>query len=109
MQSGQEMLEEAVAICRQIAEGLASQAGASQSWEDSVTEIVEKFDEVSGTFFFKTMPSIPVTRGCLRDAAALLELRNHGDWAAFGPANETLIASAQTLIEKAGMKGTVLT
>jgi hypothetical protein len=109
MQSGQEMLEEAVATCRQIADGLASQAGASQAWEDSMTEIVEKFDEVSGTFFFKTMPSVPVTRGCLRDAAALLELRKEGDWAACGPATETLIASAQTLIEKAGMKGTVLT
>ena len=27
MQSGQEMLDEAVAVCKQIADGLASQAG----------------------------------------------------------------------------------
>ncbi len=109
MQSGQEMLDEAVATCKRIAAGLGSEAGASQAWENSVTEIVEKFDEVSGTFFFKTMPSVPATRACLKDAAALLELRNQGDWTAFGPATETLIASSQTLIEKAGMKGTVLT
>jgi hypothetical protein len=109
MQSGQDLLDETVDACRQIADDLASQDGASQAWEDSVTEIVEKFDDVSGTFFFKTMPSVPATRTCLRDATAVLELRNQGDWAAFGPATETLIASAQTLIEKAGMKGTVLT
>ena len=109
MQSGQEMLEEAVAICRQIAEGLASQAGASQSWEDSVTEIVEKFDEVSGTFFFKTMPSIPVTKTCHHEASTLLELCKAEQWSEFGSALTTMIKSAQTLIEKAGMKGTTLT
>ena len=109
MQSGQEMLDEAIAICKQAADGLASESGASQAWEDSVTEIVQKFDDVSGTFFFKTMPSIPATKACLRDATALLGHRNQADWSAFGTAIETLIASAQTLIGKAGMKGTVLT
>jgi hypothetical protein len=109
MQSGQEMLEETVAVCRQIADGLAGQDGGSQAWEDSVTEIVDKFGEVSGTFFFKTMPSVPVTRKCLGDAKALLDLRDQGSWTAFGPATEALIVSAQTVIEKAGMKGTVLT
>ena len=53
------MLDEAIATCEQIADGLGAQ---NQAWEDSVTEIVEKFGEVSDTFFFKTMPSIPVTR-----------------------------------------------
>ncbi len=109
MQSGQEMLEETIAICKQIADGLASQDGASQAWEDSVTEIVEKCNEVSGTFFFKTMPSIPATKACLRDATALLENRNQAEWQAFGAAIETLIASSQTLIKNAGMKGNVLT
>ena len=108
MQSGQEMLEETITICERMAEDLASEAG-SPAWEKSVTEIASKFGEVSGTFFFKTMPSVPATRACLRDATTLLELSNQSDWAAFGPASETLIASAQTLIEKAGMKGTVLT
>jgi hypothetical protein len=109
MQSGQEMLDETIIICKQIADGLASQDGASQAWEDSVTEIVAKCNEVSGTFFFKTMPSIPATKACLRDATALLEHRGRADWSEFSIAIETLIASAQTLIKKAGMKGTVLT
>ena len=100
------MLDEAIATCRRIADGLGSQ---SQAWEDSVTEIVEKFDEVSDTFFFKTMPSIPVTRGCSRDAAVALELKSAQDWDSFGPALEQLIASAQNLIDKAGMRGTTLT
>ena len=105
-QSGQELLDESIATCMQIAEGLGSQ---NQDWEASLAEIVEKFDEVSGTFFFKTMPSIPTTRSAARDATALLELRNSQDWDGFGQALPRLIESAQTVIEKAGMKGTTLT
>ncbi len=105
-QSGQEMLDEATAACERIADGLGAR---NQTWEDSLTEIVGKFGEVSDTFFFKTMPSIPVTRACSRDATALLELKSADDWDAFGPALEQLIASAQNVIEKAGMKGTTLT
>ena len=105
-QSGQELLDESIATCRQIAEGLGTQ---NEAWETSLAEIVEKFDEVSGTFFFKTMPSIPATRGAARDAAALLELRNSQDWEGFGQALPGFIESAQNVIEKAGMKGTTLT
>ena len=100
------MLDEAIATCRQIADGLGVQ---NQAWEDSVVEIVEKFDEVSDTFFFKTMPSIPVTRNCNRAASTALELKSAQDWDSFGPALEQLIASAQNVIDKAGMRGTTLT
>ena len=100
------MLDEAIATCRQIADGLGVQ---NPAWEDSVTEIVEKFGEVSDTFFFKTMPSIPVTRNCNRAASAVLELKSAQDWDSFGPALEQLIANAQNVIDKAGMRGTTLT
>ena len=105
-QSGQELLNKSIATCRQIAEGLGSQ---NEAWESSLAEIVEKFDEVSGTFFFKTMPSIPHTRSTVREATALLELRNNKDWEGFGLALPHLIKSAQNVIEKAGIKGTTLT
>ncbi len=105
-QSGQEMLDETIATCKSIADGLGIQ---NQDWENSVVEIVEKFEEVSGTFFFKTMPSVPTTRTAMRDAASALELKNVGDWDGMSTAVETLIASSQNLIEKAGMKGTTLT
>ncbi|MCH7800702.1 MAG: hypothetical protein IIC24_04065 [Chloroflexi bacterium] len=105
-QSGQELLDESIASCKQISEGLGAQ---NEAWETSLVEIVEKFGEISGTFFFKTMPSVPATRGAVRDAAAVLELRQSGDWDNFGPALDKLIASAQNVIEKAGMKGTTLT
>ena len=105
-QSGQEMLEDSIATCKKIAEGLNSQ---NSDWEHSIVEIVEKFEEVSDTFFFKTMPSIPPTRTAMREAAALLELKNAGDWNSFGDAIATLIDSAQNVIEKAGMKGATLT
>ena len=109
MQSGQQLLEETIAACQEIAEGLGSADGGSQAWEDSVTEIVEKFEKVSGTFFFKTMPSVPVTRTCHRDAASLLELRRAERWDELGPALTRMIANSQKLIEKAGMKGVTLT
>ena len=104
--SGQQMLEVSVSTCQQIADGLGDRNAA---WETSVVEIVEKFDEVGGSFFFQTMPSIPPTRTAMRDADALLEMKNNGDWDAFGPQLEKLIASAQSGIEGAGMKGTTLT
>ena len=109
MPSGQELLEETTTACREIADGLGPDKGASQAWKDSVVEIVEKFDKVSGTFFFKTMPSVPVTRGTAREAEALLELRNSQDWDAFGQALPRLIESAQDVIENSGMKGVTLT
>ena len=72
-------------------------------------ELVEKFEEISNTFFFQTMPSIPPTRTAMREAASLLEVKLSGDWATFETQIVTLISSAQTVIEKAGMKGTTLT
>ena len=105
-QSGQEMLDETISTCKSIADGLGTQ---NQDWENSVIEIVEKFQEVSGTFFFKTMPSVPVTRTAMRDAASALVLKNASDWGGMTTAVEILIASSQNLIEKAGMKGTTLT
>ncbi len=104
--SGQQMLDQSISTCQQIADGLGSQNAA---WETSVVEIVDKFGEVSGTFFFNTMPSIPPTRTAMRDADALLGLKSQGNWDDFGPALTKLIASAQDVIEKAGMKGTTLT
>jgi hypothetical protein len=100
------MLDESIAVCNQVADGLGAR---NPAWETSVVEIVEKFSEVSGTFFFKTMPSIPATRNTLRDANALLETKKSGDWDAFGKQIEALITSAQNVIEKAGMRGTTLT
>lgn len=105
-QSGQQMLDESIAICNQLADGLGKK---NEAWENSVTEIVEKFGEVSGTFFFKTMPSIPATRNCMRSAAAALEVKKSADWDKFGPALDQLIKNAQNVIEQAGMKGTTLT
>lgn len=109
MLSGQELLADTASICREVVAVLDANEPASQAWETSLAEIVEKFDELSGTFFFKTMPSIPVTRGCQRDAKAMSELSSQGKWGEFGPALEQLIQSSQIVIEKAGMKGTTLT
>ena len=105
-QSGQEMLDETISTCKSIADGLGTQ---NQDWENSVVEIVDKFEEVSGPFFLKTIPSVPVTGTAMRDAASALELKNASDWDGMTTAVEILIASSQNLIEKAGMKGTTLT
>ena len=55
------------------------------------------------------MPSIPAARTAVKDATALLELKNQGDWSGFAPALEQMIKTAQNVIDKAGMKGTTLT
>ena len=109
MLSGQEMLVDSAAICHEIVDGLDKEEEPSQAWEASLVEIIEKFDELDGTFFFKTMPSIPVTRTCQRDAKALLDLSGEAHWSAFGSALEQFIKSAQEVIDKSGMKGTTLT
>ena len=105
-QSGQEMLEESIENCKKIAEGLGQE---DESWETSVVEIVDKFEELSETFFFKTMPSVPVTRSAMRDSIELLESKESGDRDSFASSLASLIESAQVVIEKAGMKGTTLT
>ncbi len=109
MLSGQEMLADAAAVCHEIVAGLDSGENSSQAWEASLVEIVDKFEEINGTFFFKTMPSVPVTRTCQREAKALQELSSEGSWGDFGPAMEQFIKTAQDVIDKAGMKGTTLT
>jgi hypothetical protein len=105
-QSGQEMLDESINCCKKIADGLGKQ---NKTWEASVEQIIEKFEEVSDTFFFKTMPSVPVTRTAMREAASLLDFKDGGDWSNFEAGLQTMIATAQAVIEKAGMKGTTLT
>ena len=105
-QSGQEMLEETISTCKEIVKGLE---GQNSDWESSIAEIMYKFEEVSETFFFRTMPSIPPTRTTMREAASLLELKRSEDWDAFSDSLVGLISSAQNVIEKAGMKGTTLT
>ena len=104
--SGQELLDESIANCQKIGRGLGEH---NQGWEASITEIIEKFGEISGTFFFKTMPSVPATRTVQRESAACLEARRSEDWDKFGPAIDSLIKNSQSLIEKAGMKGVTLT
>ena len=105
-QSGQELLDVSIDNCKGIVGGLGS---VNESWETSITEILDKFDEISGTFFFKTMPAVPTARAVVRDSESVLDLRKNEDWDAFKPAIEQLIASSQNLIEKAGMKGVTLT
>lgn len=105
-QSGQELLDESITNCKSIAEGLST---VNNTWETSIQEILAKFDEISDTFFFKTMPSVPVARAVVKDSSSALDLRGSEDWDAFGPAIEQLISSSQNLIEKAGMKGVTLT
>ena len=104
--SGQELLEESITNCQQIAADLGT---VNATWETSIVEILEKFDEISDTFFFKTMPSVPAARAVVRESESALALRQSEDWDSFGTAIETLISSSQNLIEKAGMKGVTLT
>ena len=55
------------------------------------------------------MPSVPVTRTAMREAVSMLEFKDAGDWSNFEAGLQTMISTAQSVIEKAGMIGTTLT
>ena len=109
MPSGLEILQETIGSCRAMAEALGSADGASAEGRPSIAGIGDRLTVLSSSFFFKTMPSVPATRACQRDAAALRELIGRGEWSGFPRALEKLEGSVQALAQKAGMKGTSLT
>ena len=100
--SGQELLDSGISNCQEISTGLEQQ---NADWQKSIIEIIGKFEEISSTFFFKTMPSVPTTRKVVRDTESLLELKNSKNWNEFATSLATLIASSHARNANAGMKG----
>ena len=109
MPSGLEILEQTIDICGGMRTTLSGADGALDGWDASLGEIAEKLRGLEVSFFFKTMPSVPASRACFREAEALKGLCDAADWAVFPDGLVALGKSADVLAEKAKMKGTTLT
>lgn len=109
MPSGLEILQETIEICKVVGDSLDSGDGVSKEWEPALVEIADRLSGLTPSFFFKTMPSVPASRACQREAAALKELCERRDWSDFPQGVEKLQKSVRALADKATMKGVTLT
>ena len=109
MPSGLEILQETIDICEGVRGTLNGADGASGGWDASLGEVAEKLSGLRGGFFFKTMPSVPASRACFREAEALKGLSDAANWGGFPDGLAAFEKSAQELAEKAKMKGSTLT
>ncbi|GIX46704.1 MAG: hypothetical protein KatS3mg131_0915 [Candidatus Tectimicrobiota bacterium] len=107
---GQENLEAALATCQQVQAALASAAApeAQQAYA-GLAEVVQALEGVREKFFLKTQLSVPPTRACKTEAAALASLVGAQQWAEVPAALGRLQKATQTLVTKAKMDGTTIT
>jgi hypothetical protein len=107
---GIENLQDAIASCEQasIALTTAEAAEASKAKAD-IDEAIASLHEVSGKFFMKTMMSVPPTKACKTEAAAVATLIEKENWGGLPPAVEKLQKATTALITKAKMDGTTIT
>ena len=107
---GLENLQETVATCEQMQTALAAatETEAVKAKAD-VQEVLASLQEVSDKFFLKTMMSVPPTKACRTEAAAVAALVTAQQWDALPAALEKLQKATQTLVTKAKMDGTTIT
>lgn len=107
---GLENLQEAITTCQQASTALAeaSAAEASQA-KTSLQEVLTSLNDVSDKFFIKTMMSVPPTKACKTEAAAVSVAIRDENWAALPAAMEKLQKAAKALATKAKMDGTTIT
>ena len=107
---GLENLQEAIDTCRQASTALAeSSANEAAQAKTSLQEVLTSFDEVSDKFFLKTMMSMPPTKACKTEAAAVATLISEKNWGGLSGAVEKLQKATKALVTKAKMDGTTIT
>lgn len=107
---GQENLQEAIAACQQASTALA-EASATETAPAKTTlqEVLASLHEVSEKFFLKTMMSVPPTRVCKTEAAAVATVIAAQNWPGLPTALEKLQKATKALVTKAKMDGTTIT
>jgi hypothetical protein len=107
---GQENLQEAIDACQQASTALAgaSEAEAAQA-KTALQEVLASFNEVSDKFFLKTMMSVPPTKVCMTEAAAVAAAITAQNWQGLPAALEKLQKATKALVTKAKMDGTTIT
>ena len=107
---GIENLQQAVETCEQLTASLANATDAEAVKAKTVLEeTLSSFHDVSDKFFMKTMMSVPPTKACRVEAAALAALVSEQKWDGLPGALEKLQKATKTLVTKAKMDGTTIT
>ena len=107
---GLENLQEAIAACQQASTAVAG-AGAAEAVQarSALEGVLTSLNAVSDKFFIKTMMSVPPTKACRTEAAAVATLVAEQKWASLPAAVEKLEKATKALVTKAKMDGTTLT
>jgi hypothetical protein len=107
---GQENLQETITACQQASTALATASAAEAApAKTALQEILASLNDVSDKFFLKTMMSVPPTRACKTEAAAVAERITAQDWPGLPAALEKLQKATKALVTKAKMDGTTIT
>src|SRR5262249_51234894 len=108
---GLENLQEAITACQQASTAIAATASAAEAAQarDALESVLASLNEVSDKFFIKTMMSVPPTKACRTEAAAVAALVADQKWPSLPAAVEKLEKATQALVTKAKMDGTTIT
>ena len=106
---GLENLQEAIGACQQASTVVATASAAEAAQARSALEsVLASLNEVSDKFFIKTMMSVPPTKACKTEAAAVAALVADQKWSSLPAALEKLEKATKALVTKAKMTGRTL-
>jgi len=107
---GLENLQEAITACQQASTAVATASAAEAvQARGALAGVLTSLNEVSDKFFIKTMMSVPPTKTCRTEAAAVATLVAEQKWVSLPAAVEKLEKATRTLVTKAKMDGTTIT
>ena len=107
---GIENLQDAITACQQASTAVASVSAAEAvQVQSTLAEVLTSLNEVSDKFFIKTMMSVPPTKACRTEAAAVATLVAEQKWVSLPAAVEKLEKATKALVTKAKMDGTTIT
>jgi hypothetical protein len=107
---GIENLQDAIASCEQASAVLAAaEAAEAVKAKTDIDATLTSLHEVSGKFFMKTMMSVPPTKACKTEAAAVVALIEKENWGGLPTAVDKLQKATKALVTKAKMDGTTIT
>jgi hypothetical protein len=107
---GIENLQDAIDSCEQARTALAAaEAVEATQAKTDIDEALTSLHDVSGKFFMKTMMSVPPSKACKTEAAAVVALIEKENWGGLPTAVEKLQKATKALVTKAKMDGTTIT
>ena len=107
---GLENLQEAITACQQASTAIATASAAEAvQAQSALAEVLTSLNEVGDKFFLKTMMSVPPTRVCKTEAAAVADVITAQHWGSLPAALEKLQKATKALVTKAKMDGTTIT